>query len=98
MEFGGTDTRNITCGISPLDTVQEVKDKEHPNVLELDGVWWLVRRWPRPSLLLCPLLHSHHLVRPHNTPGGSGPRGGSGGRGGAGGEVYIGIEQVGLLR
>ena len=95
MEFGGTDPRNITCGISPLDTVQEVKDKEHPSVLELDGVWWLVRRWPRPSLLLCPLLHSPQLVRPHNTPGGSGPRGG---RGGSGGEVYIGIEQVGLLQ
>ena len=37
MEFGGTDTRNITCGISPLDTVQEVKDKEHPSVLVFGG-------------------------------------------------------------
>ena len=97
MEFGGTDTRNITCGISPLDTVQEVKDKEHPTAVELDGVWWLVRRWPRPSLLLCPLLHSHQLVRPHNTPGGSGPRGGRGGSCDADGDVYIGIEQVGLM-
>ena len=39
-----------------------------------------------------------HLVRPHNTPAGSGPRGGRGGRvNDAGGEVYIGIEQVGLM-
>ena len=38
-----------------------------------------------------------HLVRPHTTPAGSGPRGGRGGNGDAGGEVYIGIEQVGLM-
>ena len=97
MEFGGTDTRNITCGISPLDTVQEVKDKEHPTAVELDGVWWLVRRWPRPSLLLCPLLHSPQLVRPHETPGGSGPRGGRGGSCDAEGDAYIGIRQVVLM-
>ena len=42
VEFGGTDPRNITCGISPLDTVQEVKDKE-VSPQDLNSYWQLSR-------------------------------------------------------
>ena len=95
MEFGGTDTRNITCGISPLDTVQEVKDKEHPSVLVFGG-WSDVGQGHLSSSVLS-FTELPHLVRPHNTPAGCGPRDGRVGSGDAGGDVHIGIEQVGLM-